>query len=140
MTTLRPRRLPDWERRFAAWLESVRHRPFEWGKHDCLQFGIAGIREVRGQDLMPEPYIYHTAEQAAQWLREDGFASLRECVTHHLGPPFQNYRDAMRGDAALVDFDGLHVLGTVLGERIAAPGKDGLVFVPTSRAICCWRV
>jgi hypothetical protein len=133
-------RLPDWERRWHAWLETCRDRPFEWGVHDCVKFGFAGIREVTGQDVISDQFIYANAETAAALIRDEGFASLRDCITYHLGPPLKSYRAAMRGDAALVDFDGLHVLGTVLGERIACPGEHGLVFVPLSQSICCWRI
>lgn len=133
-------RRPDWDRRFTAWLEANRDRKFEWGVWDCMKFGLGGIEEVTGHKPLEDDYVYWSADQAAAWLRDQGFASLRDAVTYHVGRPFQNYRDARRGDAALVEVQGIEVLATVTGEKIAAPGSDGLVFVPLSAGRCFWRI
>lgn len=133
-------RLPDWERRWHAWLESRRNLKFEWGVNDCVIFGFSGIKAVTGQSPISDEFIYSNAETAMALIRDEGFASLLDCVTYHLGPPLKSYREAMRGDAAMVEVNRMHVLGTVLGERVACPGEHGLVSVPLSQAIACWRI
>lgn len=133
------RRLPGWEAALTAYVEQYRHHPFQWGQHDCLLFGVGAVRAITGADPIGDRYIYRDPETAAALLRDDGHASLQDCVTAHLGAPIRHLQ-AGRGDLALVDVSGVRALGVVLGERIACPGPDSLAFVPLDAAVACWRI
>ncbi|TXL70099.1 hypothetical protein FHP25_35855 [Vineibacter terrae] len=133
-------RVDDWPRQLVDYVEACRLRPFAWGSHDCLQFGAGAVLALTGRDLLGGRYVYHDAEQAAALLRDEGFESLEAAVTHHVGAPLKHYRQAGRGDLALVELGGLQVLGVVLGVLVACPGPDGLVFPPLSQAVACWKI
>jgi len=47
---------------------------------------------------------------------------------------------AQRGDVALIDTPDGDALSLVIGDKVAAMGKDGLVFLPLSAAKQAWKV
>ena len=47
---------------------------------------------------------------------------------------------AQRGDVALIDTPDGDALSLVVGDKVAAMGKDGLIFLPVMSAKKAWKV
>ena len=54
-------------------------------------------------------------------------------------PEIEPYK-AQRGDVALIDTPLGDALSLVIGDKVAAMGKDGLIFLPLSAAKQAWKV
>ena len=61
----------DWDIRLADYIESVRNRPFEWGKFDCLIFANEAVRVQTGKGF------------ANDWMGR--YDSPQSCYKHALG-------------------------------------------------------
>jgi hypothetical protein len=131
-------RLEDWPERLAAFVESRRSTPFEWGSNDCVTFAadcVNAITEVdhlgslRGQ--------WGTAQEAHKALLPyGGLLKAAESVLIEPVPVLM----AQRGDVVLFDSSGRDTLGICLGVHVVAPGETGLVFSPVSLASMAWRI
>lgn len=129
-------RRPDWPVRLDAVLAVWRTQPFAWGRHDCAQFALAVLQAVSAQDWA-QVHIssYNSARGAARMLKRLGVRSMPELATLLLGagrPPAY----AAAGD--LVS-EG-RALGVCVGARLAHPGPQGLVLLPRSAAVICWKI
>jgi hypothetical protein len=80
---------------------------------------------------------YTTEHGARAALGEGGLEAL---ATRHLGPPLPTPALARRGDVALASLGCRSFLGIVLGDRVAAVGPPGLVFLPARTIARAWRV
>lgn len=118
-----PLRLPDWEQRLAAWLEDVRDRPFQWGRHDCALFMAGAVLAMTGQDF-GEPFRgrYRSAAGAARALRRWGSGDLPSTLSAALGPAVP-LALAQRGDVVMVE----GACGLLMGRRALFAGDAGLV-------------
>ncbi len=47
-------RFGDWEPRLAAFIASVRERPFTWAANDCCTFAAGCVEAMTGEDAMAE--------------------------------------------------------------------------------------
>ena len=134
-------RLPDWPERLAAYLQTVRQRPFAWGTHDCVRFTAGAVQAVTGRDLLPAQWA--DAATAARLLRALG--GLRGAVGTVLQPlPAPAF--AQRGDVVLVRLpqaDGRarrQCLAVADGARCWAPSQGGLVAIDAGLACAAWGV
>lgn len=136
-------RVPGWEELLAAEIEAARNQPFAWHEHDCASFAARCVHVITGVDHF-EKYraTYADAEAAAKVLRSK--RGLRSIVVAAFGHPVP-FAHAQRGDLVLVEMPSpggrfVKALAVVLGPFAAAPGPDGLVFVPTSQWRSAWKV
>jgi len=132
--------------RLAAFIDERRHRPFAWGEHDCCLFAADWVLALTGIDP--------AAALRARYDRELGAARLaRECGTASHGDPWgvlewPTYLGLAetpvsysgRGDVAAVEHGGRMHLGVIIGRYAAAPGSDGLEFLPRRFWRRTWRV
>ncbi|MFB9772112.1 DUF6950 family protein [Sphingomonas yabuuchiae] len=117
---MRAPRLPDWEARLAAYLESHRLRPFAWGDHDCCLFCAGAVESMTGVDPMPEfRGRYSTAIGAERALRRYGGGTLDATLDDKFTPVTASL--ARRGD--IIMSGGL--LGICLGLHLVAVGQEG---------------
>lgn len=136
------RRVSNWPRHLADYLESRHDMPFEWGKNDCCLFvadwlviltGIDPADELRG--------TYDDAATAGVILESHGglesMVSARFAADgwHDEPPVF-----AQRGDIVTCDTPDGVGLGVCAGSTIAMPGKSGLVHAPMTLARKAWRI
>lgn len=117
-----------------AYVEAVRDRPFEWGKHDCCCFAAGAVEAMTGQNPMAEFLgTYSDQESARAALREIGSGTLYHTLLSKFGRPLHPSR-ARRGDIAYAVHDG-PTLGICLGQDCAfvgqEGGREGLVMLPT---------
>ncbi|WP_294327034.1 hypothetical protein [uncultured Sphingomonas sp.] len=134
-------RFPDWDARLAAYLEPLRARPFEWGRHDCCTFAAGAVEAMTGVDPMPEfRGRYSTAIGSARALRRFGAGDLASTLDgkfEAIPAPL-----AQRGDIVMTG--GL--LGIAWGDFAFAVGsegdREGLIRMERSRWIepRAWRV
>lgn len=132
------RRLEGWEARLNVYVEASRHRPFDWGKHDCALFAAGAIEAVTGTPLVDIP-AYSGVYEAARALKCMGHRDVIDLANAHLRP-WQSVLMARRADIALLSTEHGLSLGVVLGASVAGPGVDGLMFSPLQQASKAWRV
>lgn len=134
-------RRPDWDARLAAYLEPLRARPFEWGRHDCCTFAAGAVEAMTGVDPMPEfRGRYSTAIGSARALRRFGAGDLASTLDRKFEGISASL--AQRGDIVMTG--GL--LAIAWGDFAFAVGsegdREGLIRMERSRWIeaRAWRV
>ena len=131
-------RVPDWPLRLNAAIEAARNRPFVWGEHDCCLWAAYCVRLLTGVDHAAVWRGYYTdARGGLKLLAKSG--GVEALATAALGAPIAA-KQAQRGDVVLVKAGRRTALGVCVGPTVAAPGVDGLLFVPMSQWIKAWRV
>lgn len=133
-------RREDWPALLADYIEQCRHRPFDWGRHDCgtmladwvgLACGWDPLEAVRGR--------YSSALGWERIRRRDGYRDAADVFDRafaaRTNPNFAN-----RGDGAAIDGPDGPTVGILLGANIAVPGPDGLLFATRRDAIAMWSV
>lgn len=136
------RRAQDWPERLAALIEERREMPFAWGEHDCCTLAADAVLAMTGVDPMEALRSTYASEAGAEAIldEEGGLEALaaRLAVTAGLGECHPGF--AQRGDAVLVEHGNALAMGVVLGDAVAVPGPDGLVFLPPSAVLRAWSV
>jgi len=127
-------KLPDWEKRLDCFVESVRHKQFEWSKNDCLSF-VGGCLEAQtGENKIND----WSGNYSTRWgaflnyrrkLNQFGFDSIIDALDakfqrQDLKLPPRGSIVLRRQKTAVMSF----VFGIVLSEYAAFVGSDGLVF------------
>jgi hypothetical protein len=81
MQKMKLERLPDWEDRLTAYIQTIADTPFEWGWNDCLMFVAGAIDAVTGQDPADEHRgQYRSQTGAVRYLKKLGFDSPEACL------------------------------------------------------------
>ena len=133
-------RLPDWDKRLAAYIEEVRYIPFERGVHDCFIFAVKCEEAISGVTRFPELYKakYHSHFGANKAFIKNGYRGMLDCIDSRCIQIDVNM--IQRGDWAAIDApDGIAV-GVCVGSKIAAVGQKGLVFTSTNNAKAAWSI
>lgn len=134
-------RLEGWEGRLLAVIEAARHQRYELGQHDCFRVACAAIEALTGVDRWPEwAGRYSTRREALHLIAQYGH-SFEHAFSWFFGTEPAGPKLARRGDiCALATPDGEKHLGVCMGVDTAFLAEPGLLFVPTSSCLCCWRV
>ena len=132
-------RLVDWPTRLNDHIEEWRHKKFEWGKSDCALFCLYAEKAICGSSRFDD-FIgkYRSAAGSAKALLKIGAGNLAARVGARL--PEIKVLEAQRGDVALIDTPDGDALSLVVGDKVAAMGKNGLVFLPLMSAKKAWKV
>lgn len=132
-------RLVDWPDRLQAHIEEWRHKKFEWGKADCALFCLYAEKAICGSSRFDD-FIgkYRSAAGSAKALLKIGGGDLAASVGARLVEIKPS--KAQRGDVALIDTPLGDALSLVIGDKVAAMGQDGLIFLPLSAAKKAWKV
>ena len=147
MTKFAAPRLPDWERRLAAFLDANRGRVFEWGTWDCTVFSAGAVEAMTGENPALEfagKYADETGAKEA--LRTLGAGTLLKTLDGKFERKPVGF--AQRGD--LVMFS--RSVGIVMGRYALSVGEErlleatgvvlnvGLVSVPRAAWEKAWAV
>jgi len=132
-------RVIDWPDRLQAHIEEWRHKKFEWGKADCALFCLYAEKAICGSSRFDD-FIgqYRSAAGSVKALLKIGGGDLAASVGARLREIKPS--EAQRGDVALIDTPLGDALSLVVGDRVAAMGKDGLIFLPLDAAKKAWKV
>jgi len=132
-------RLVDWPTRLNDHIEEWRHKKFEWGKADCALFCLYAEKAICGSSRFDD-FIgkYRSAAGSAKALLKIGAGDLATSVGARLREI--KVLEAQRGDVALIDTPLGDALSLVVGDKVAAMSKDGLIFLPLMSAKKAWKV
>jgi ferric-dicitrate binding protein FerR (iron transport regulator) len=134
-------RYPDWEARLAAYLDSVRVRPFEWGTHDCCLFAAGAVEAMTGVDPMPEfRGAYSTQRGARRALATHGASKLSLTLDTKFARVPASL--AHRGDIVM-HAGAIGIAGAGFLFMVGSEGeREGLIKVPRCEWIdpLAWRV
>lgn len=130
-------RYPDWtDRLFAAVAERER-APFAWGRNDCVLFAAACVDAMTDSDWVAAlSRLYHDEATGRAYVASSG--GIEAAVTARLGEPVAGI--PRRGDVCLLREGSGAWLGVGMGTTIAAPGPDGVIYLPLRAAVKHWRV
>ena len=128
-------RLDNWPSLLAAYVQTHREAPFEWGVHDCATFAAGAVRTITGEDRFSAPYVGLRA--AGEYM--DSVGGVAAHATALLGPPVPPML-VKSGDVALLDLNGRDTLSVCLGETYAVPGPEGLVLYRRSSVKFGWSI
>ena len=138
-------RISNWPRALDAYVEACRHRPFTWGRHDCLLFAAGAVKAIAGADPAKGKRGKYRSEAGAQKLihANGGWHKLITACAKGVGMKPVKTALAQRGDVvtARLGIDKRSAAGVCLGAEAAFPGEQGLEFHPL--AAChrnAWRV
>jgi len=131
-------RVKTWQSALDAILRERMTRPFMLSENDCAMFAADCVKAVTGHDFAADwRGAYRTEAEAAAGLAQLG-GSLRKIAATRLGEEV-GWGMAQAGDIALVHFEGRETFAVCTGNALCAPGGQGLVQIPVSRALTVWR-
>lgn len=132
------RRRKDWVHVLLQTIEQAKDIPFAWGSQDCALFAADCVLAMTGVDFAEEfRGKYNDQEGALRLIRGD----LESVLMSKLGEPLSR-RFAGRGDVVLFEATEGPAVGVVgvKGTNIYAVTEEGLVELPISRALKCWKI
>ena len=130
-------RLPDWEARLHAYLDSVAATPFAWGSHDCALFVGDCVEAMTGVDPAAAYRGRYSNETGARLaLRRYGQTTLVATFDEAFGPQVSTSR-AHRGDIVQIDET---TAGVCMGAFGYFVGDKGLVRHPYSDFTRAWSI
>lgn len=125
-------RLPNWQFKLTAFIESRRWTPFGWGVNDCCLFACDGALAITGTDFAADYRgRYKTALGAKRLLMRNGaktVSDLAENFAVHGKLHRIDIRCAQRGDFVTFHEAQFHALGICLGEVGAFLKEKGVAF------------
>lgn len=134
-------RLEGWESRLVDVVEQARHRPYQLGQHDCFRLACAVVQALTGADRWPAfAGCYATRGEAVRHIAKFG-SSFEAAASAFFGGDPVHVRMARRGDlCAYTDPSGEKHLAVCMGERVAALGESGVLWMPLQACHACWRI
>ena len=136
------KKLSDWEARFHRFLVANRRKPFVWGQWDCCIFTNAAVKEITGEDLIPEELRW-TDEQTAMQAIEKYGKTLGNSVykaAMAAGLKMIAPTDARKGDVCVVKEEGKQVAGICDGFAVLCPSDGGYTHKPIGHAQKVFRI
>lgn len=134
-------RLANWPEAFASALEHVQNKPFVWGENDCCLFACNCVLAITGTDLARTFRGYKNRNEAVVLIAGyGGLYKLAATIGEEHGIPEVPTLQARRGDVVLFEGGEGPALGICIGDKIVAPGDNGLVGYPLLKALHAWRI
>lgn len=134
-------RLPGWEGRLAALIESLEGKPYQLGTHDCFRVACAVIQALVGVDRWSLFAGHYASRRECLALLAEWGSSFSAAGDRFFGSPAVSWKLARRGDllewrdssdqAHLVVCNGANAVGLL---------PDGPVTIPLHLCAHCWRV
>lgn len=134
-------RLEGWESRLVAVVDAARDVPYQLGQHDCFRLACAVVLALTGVDKWPLfAGRYSTRGEAVRHIARFG-SSFEEAAAAFFAGETAPARLGRRGDlCAYTDGSGEKHLAVCMGDRVAALGESGLVWLPLRACHACWRI
>jgi hypothetical protein len=139
-------RLAEWSHNLDDLIDSLRDKPFAWGKNDCLNFANKAHLAMTGKLLASDwSGDYTTAFGAKRHylklLKTQGFTSIEQALDKRLTrihvklPP----RGSLVGRPADNQVTQI-ALGVCIGDKVAFISDEGVVFLPTQADDIFWVI
>ena len=100
-------------------------------------FAVNSVRVITGVDYGADYKGYKSALGAARRLEKGG--GVEAIATTALGSP-KPLKEAKRGDVVLIKTGEDVALGVCVGDKIAAVGENGLMFLSFTDGVKAWSV
>ena len=122
------------------YLDEVKRKPFEWGRHDCLTFATEILlrawkldyREFRGDYRDAKGALLHYARLRSRWSAD--FIGMADRVM------IRDDHNPQKGMIAGKQSPWMQVrFGVYAFDAFVAPGVDGLAIEPFVSGDWCWR-
>jgi hypothetical protein len=134
------KKLPNWQSMFDSFIEN-NDFPFEWGKNDCCKFSNAIIKQITGEDLIPEELKWHDEESAMKAIASYGgdleTSIEKACEAKGVGEIDKAFMTC--GDLVVYKQNDSHLVGMCNGFGILTPTDDGINVVENEMALRVWR-
>lgn len=128
-------RLPDWERRLAAYLAEPGRDQFQWGENDCALFASGAAAAMTGHDRAAHfRGAYSTRAGSIMTLRDLGKGTLIKTMSAYFEPCRPAF--ARRGDLVMVR----RAVGICMGKDGLFLGLDGFERATRDEFTHGWRV
>ena len=133
-------RQAGWENKLFNIVEQARHKKFKWGEHDCFTFAVQCEAAVNGDTKFPELFDaeYINAFGATKSFMRHGYRGMMDCIDRRCSKIDANM--VKRGDWVALDMPEGIAIGECVGDKIAATGVDGLVFLDIKTAKAGWSI
>ncbi len=121
------------------YIESVKDKPHDWGKHNCCIFCNEGMKAFLNEDFMPEMISkYYDLQSAIKAIRSTKSKTLYHNLVNIFGKPI-HISKASRGNI-IYKSDGLEgpSIGICWGEITYFVGINGLVEEETRKCKLAW--
>lgn len=131
-------RLPDWEDRLAAYIQTIADTPFEWSWNDCLMFVAGAVDAVTGQDPATDHRgQYRSGSGAIRYLKKLGFDDVEACLNALFEPIPRSF--AKRGDIVLANDCAGVCMGNI-ALFLIEDGNGGFERLPLDRWQAAWKI
>lgn len=117
-----------------------KRKPFAWSENDCLTWCGRCAEALTGSDPTEGLRAEYSSEASLKrGLVRHGWRDVSDAI-RSLFPEIPVSK-ARAGDwAAVIGSEGSRGLGVVIGSRIYAQGKDGIIWLPLTNATHAFRV
>lgn len=135
---------PDWEIIFDAYLNRNLHRPFEWGKWDCVMFANEFVKQMTGESVLPKQWSWKNKSEAMQSIIKYGkgeglAAGIDNAVEKLTGIEVVEPNYITKGDFGVYKeeselcciFDNFNAIGV---------GTEGIVIKENVDVVKAWRI
>lgn len=131
------KKLENSHRLLDDYINSIRKKPFEWGKHDCALHAANAVLALTGDDPAAEWRGKYDTANTAMRIIGCGVEELPERVGL---TPLPSVKFARAGDIVLYRMDGHPCLGVCLGGNSCFTGKTEAQFINTLDCEKAWRI
>jgi len=108
---------------------------------DCAHFVADVYKSVTGKDVFSKfTGKYNSKEEADQWLADNGYSSIEDCVTDLTGVQPIDGKEAKYGDLVSVTYNGDYCVGVCYGARAYFVGMKKMHKVPLRFCNLAWRI
>ena len=128
-------RLPYWEKKLQEYIEQIRFKPFQYGKHDCCVFTIKAQKILTGETLFPE---FDNTYSSLEILKRLGFKTWISGCNARLEKI--TVAQAHRGDVISMRTNDSFAMGLCMGKIGVFVGEKGIVSIPRENLKLAWRI
>ena len=137
------KKLPQWDTKLFAFINSNTERAFAWGKWDCCIFAVEGIKAMTGKEMIK--IEWQDKKGAFKFIADNG-RTLNKVTSKYakkagISTIDKNFITA--GDIVLLEDnfnDNEELIGICTGNLIACVSEEGITYRENSRAKKVWRL
>lgn len=134
------KRVTNWERQLADYLDACAGKEFCWGEFDCCLFAADAVIAVTGIDLASEYRGKYDSELGAyKALKRYGKGDIKTTLNALLGQP-KSVLNAKRGDVCLVNTPQGRLAAGICFSGFYSVSEKGLYLYDSSHVSAVWGI